>query len=56
MSKQDFCEFQECWKEVSIGYINKLEEMRKKKKYIEFYDVMDEILKSGCVLEQEAFI
>ena len=56
MSKQDFYKFQKYWKKVSVDYINKLEEMRKEKKYIEFYDVMDEILKSGCVLEQEAFI
>lgn len=56
MDTEAFNSKKDCWKEMSEDYILKLIEMRNSEKYGIFYDVIDEMLKNGCRLEQEAFI
>ncbi len=56
MDTEAFNSKKDCWKEMSEDYILKLIEMRNSEKYRIFYDVIDEMLKNGCRLEQEAFI
>lgn len=56
MDKISFCSKQRYWKEMSKDYRNRLLEIRQIEAYEVFYDVIDEMLKSNCKLEQEAFI
>lgn len=56
MGREDFNSKQDYWKEMSIDYRDKLIKMRALEEYEVFYDVIDEMIKSNCKLEQEAFI
>lgn len=56
MDKDSFYSKQDYWKKMSIDYKTKLLEMRQLEEYEIFYDVIDEMLKTSCKLEQEAFI
>lgn len=56
MDKESLYSKENYWKQISIDYRNKLLKMREIEEYKIFYDVIDEMLKNNCKLEQEAFI
>ena len=56
MNKESFFSKREYWKIINTDYKNKLIEMRKNEEYKIFYDVIDEMIRNGSKLEQEAFI
>ena len=44
------------WKKMDSSYYAKLELMRDDERYSVFRDVIEEMLKNNCKLEQEAFL
>ena len=44
------------WKTMNQSYIEKLNQLKQESQYEIFYEVIDEMLKNKCKLEQEAFI
>ena len=56
MDKESFLNKKDYWSKMDLSYIKKLQNMRNDDKYKIFYDVIDEMLKQKCKLEQESFI
>ena len=56
MDKEHFYSKQDYWKKMSLDYRNKLIKLRELEDFNVFFDVIDEMLKCDCKLEQEAFL
>ena len=56
MDKQAFYSKRNYWKEMKQDYIENLSKLRNDREYEIFQELIDEMLKNGTKLEQEAFI
>ncbi len=56
MDIEAFYSKREYWKEMKIDYAEKLEKLKSDKEYENFNELIEEMLKTNCKLEQEAFL